>query len=373
MWVTAGTAIGIAPYAAFLERLWLIPVLTILGAGIASVAARSLESRATHPPGPFESLLAGVGSLANMAVAGFVGIAFYLVIDGASRGVLWILDRVESGLRFDAPTVAAWVSAVFAIAMVSTQAALAVQDLARQLYPNAAGLRSNFYALVTFERRKAYRMLALPVVVVGGAAVALFVPGGPHWAVSLGALFLLVMATIPLENYGKAQQAPRRRGGVVDAVRALFEAGGYTVVTAPRTAREDIDPLLARTPQLYAEGHGRSFAIDVLRSDDPVTDDECWENLSELSSAAWVLGRFVNEGNADTESVRPVVPVVVVAGSTVPLPVKVYENTQQLRLVQIAKPEDLDVFLGEGGEGARKELAERYLSSLAPKRTPLTA
>ncbi len=354
------TAIGITPWVLLVGRPWLLIFFSVGALLISVLAIRHFKTCATESPGFLEFLLGFVGAIATPAATSLVGVFFYGIAYWLTRLGLWIASWFGGEPRIDVSSIAFWVSLFFVAVVGLAGTVPTVQKLAKQLYPQTAGLRSALYSLAAFRGVLAFAILTGALLLfVGGLLIALLAPGvSGTWWFSLLLAWALVGMGVPLQELGKGEEVSAESESIIRAVRELFEAGGYKVVASPRTGREDIDPLLVTTPDLYAESPERGFAIEV-KTAAYAAEAEDWGELSDLSSAAWALGSYLNEGSE--EEPTPVEPLLVLVGLDPPPPVKIYQKKGLLRVLRIEDKKILKEFLKTEDGEKRGAMARRYL------------
>lgn len=357
---TLATVIGITPYILWIGRPWLL-ILFVLGAlVISALATLSFTTQATEAPGPLDFLLGGVGAISRPAAAGLMGILWYWSI----FAVTWLIVRVASwfgaGVDIAPESVAYYGSLVIMGLMALASVAPAALKLAKQTYPQTAGLRSAFYSLIRFRRKQMLaKLMPAPLVLGVGLLIALLAPEVPHtWWFSLLMAWALIVVSAPLGHLGE-EKVTEEGGNTIDAIRKLFEAGGYQVIASPRTGRDDIDPLLVDTADLYAESQERAFAIEVKTAGES-TESLDWARLSELASAAWALTSFLHEGAHNRSPV--VEPLLVLVGLKPPTPVKAYVKKGWLRVVEIEDTNIVSRILKTKDSERLQEFVRCYLS-----------
>jgi len=113
----------------------------------------------------------------------------------------------------------------------------------------------------------------------------------------------------------------------------LLEFLKYTVIASPRTGHEEFDPLLMNAPDLYAEGNGRGLAINVKSFADEFEIN--FDDIEDLSSAAWALNAFSEEHGDD--SISTVEPAVLLVGATENPTIALHQRRGDLRVLKLTK------------------------------------
>ncbi len=324
--VTLASTVGVAPFCLMLESPRLIAVLSALALIGAWFRIRSFETAATEEPGFVAFVFGTVGAMRLPAGAGIICFLLYAVV----YGLLWVLGLGAERLEWDVPDPSryAWyasagIAALYVLLMANTSAS----RLATQLYPDAGGLRSAFFALMTHSARDV--VMGLSVGLAGLAIYLLVVWWTDITIFTWWTNFLLTAAiggmTARLERTGPLGRESPRETKSIQAVKRLFEACGYEAVAAPRTGQPSFDPLLVDL-DLLAMGPERAYAVDVESSSTAASGVTrkaysrverasrfAATNLSEdLPNAAWVIGEYLRDRNS--RSVPEVEPMVVVVG-----------------------------------------------------------
>jgi hypothetical protein len=364
------TLVGSSPFTLLYSRWWL-PCFLVLFALLAGAGAvRGAASRATASPRPLELLMAGASAAADSAVGALFGLLFYLCAYGVGWFAQWVAARFDTTLD-----IALDLANYFGIASTTVIVAVLAPDMVRRLvnqaYPQAAGLRSAFYSIATFRRPRAWGQLAavvlLPVAFRAGVGVLHF-QAKPAIAFLMYLLLtaLLLVVTAPLQSLGETSNLAKEPRSAITAVIAMFQAAGYTVVAAPRTGRDEIDPLLAHTPQFVAQSVRQAFAVEVriAGSSGGNEHDEVAATASELTSAAWALERYFRQSQG--AAALPVTPLMLFVGEDSPAAAKLQEKSRgYLRILQIDDG-TVQSFSAPGDEEARRQLARRSLAGLDP-------
>jgi hypothetical protein len=262
----------------------------------------------------------------------------------------------------DPNLVGLWVSLPIIILFVVANGVNLADTLRRGLYPDTAGMRSPFYSLARFDRTRALAYLLGLLIVLGVTATAFAIAPAmtARWWFTALLAYALVLVGVPLQSLAEPSKKKPAGWDVVDAVKQLFEAGGYSVVQSPRTGREDIDPLLTNAPDLFAEAPGRRFAIAVKwRSRSGPADAA---GVDELLSAAWAINKHLHEvSSTDAPEVRPL--LVVVGADPSPV-IRIYELNDQVRLLWVPDGKQIWDIVKTKDETSRRERATRLLASL---------
>ncbi|MFQ5528563.1 MAG: hypothetical protein ACE5GX_20195, partial [Thermoanaerobaculia bacterium] len=212
--VAAALAIGVLPYALFLEP-WkfqlplavAIPAAAALvGLGTSLVALRARMSVYTETPNILEYGLAGWSSLAAGSFISLVGIGFYWFARGLVWIVVWVAGWFDATLQPDWEFWGALVSVALVAWVLLVVTLELAPDLAGKLFPNTAGVRSAYYSLLVEHRRVSRAAVATAVALIALIALAvLWPPPGRKFAVGL--TFLLFYSGLAIGSMSRS--APR--------------------------------------------------------------------------------------------------------------------------------------------------------------------
>jgi hypothetical protein len=254
--------------------------------------------------------------------------------------------------------IAFWTS-LFALFLGVGSILLAVRRVTELLYPTTAGVQSDLQALLGNHPAGAMKTSSIFLSVIGVALiiVRLLPELSVNFLFDLGLAWVLVVVGSPLLGRSEERKPSPKARDTVAAVKQLFEAAGYKVVTSPRTGDEEIDPLLENAPDLYAQRGDHAFAIDVEAR--PEADDAAsWDSLDELVSAAWALCKY-RESSVGTQA-GEVEPLLAFVGSQPPPAARIYRTRRQLRLLPL-DPDVVDLLQRTTDRRARRKLALDYL------------
>lgn len=358
-------AIGLLPYVLFVELPWLIGIVAPIVFVLALVGLRSARTKATEEPAVTEMLLGTLGSVSLAATISFMGLVFWGTAWGGIRAVQWVHQRLS--LPFDvtvSPRFPLWVSLPFVSLLLVATAVQSAPTLAKQLYPDTAGLRSAFYSMAKFQRGRAlmYLLGMLATVLVTILLMMFAVDVTRTWWFALALAYVVLGIGLPLQSMGRPGSEP---WSAIDAMQSVFAAAGYKVVRSPRTGREDIDPLLTNTPDLLVETSHQVFAVEVKARSRAGLGD--WAEVDELLSAAWAIKKFLRE--SDEPSSIEVQPLLVLLGPEPAAMVRIYEHQENLRVLWIEDVKQVWKVQRTKDEAERRDRALRLLGTLATKST----
>ena len=307
-------AIGITPYTLFIGQPWLAIIVALIALLLSLITFRSFTSPATEQPRPLEFLLGGVSVLMMPTVVSLMGFISWWLL----HGVIWLVGHMlawlGAGIKLPTREVAFWGSMVCTAFFMLGTTHVSVKTLARNLYPQAAGLRSVFYSLITHGLRQLLTIMVAAITVLAVLVGAAAVRGefDSSWF-NLGLMFLFIIVASPLQRLGK-EKISQKAANVIKAVGKLFTARGYNVIPSPRTEDPNIDPLLV-TVDFYVNCGKSAYAVDVLTTDEIAQDSEyleIWQAVSDVQAAALALTNYSHE--TGDEPPLTITPLVVVVG-----------------------------------------------------------
>jgi hypothetical protein len=351
------TIIGLAPIVLLLDRPHLLLYFAIGAAVLAalfSFTPEVSETSATDSPGFLEFLLGGLGAIFTPALLGTLWVVLYWVIYGVAKLVellaVWAGWQVQPNADLIAfyPTVV--LAALFGIGFVL----ISEQNMAGQLYPDTAGIKSAFYELLAQERRRLIGCTSAALLVLG-VALAVFMAAGStgKWFHVLLQLYLLVVSA-PLSMLGTETTRPRETVDTVEDISQLFEAAGYQVERFPRTGSADVDPLLISL-DLFAQRSGHNVVVDV-RTASESTEPVDWKAGTGLTMATWALSKQRDLSPEDVDPLLVLVDDVKPDESLV-----TFSKKERVKILSVAS-EDVKRVLGEGiGAEERQEVARKLL------------
>ena len=109
---------------------------------------------------------------------------------------------------------------------------------------------------------------------------------------------------------------------------------------------------------------------NLHRVPEEISTDEDWTGLSDLTSAAWALASYMNEGRE--EDPIAVKPMALLVGVEAPVPVRVYQKKGMLEVLQIGA-DSLKGFAKTKDPDRRVALATQFLERLQPGEASLEA
>lgn len=354
------SAVGTVPYALFAFPPRGAAALVVLAAAAAAAVAawslRRFTSLATERPRFGEILLGGWNAVLAPALGAAWALLFYTTFYWGWRLIAWMIGRFGPGAGLEAKRVALWASlAAFALVFIPV-VKLATGDLARHLYPDAAGARSPYFSLLT-QRRRLWGFVGLSVLLVLIAAGIFLLVDPADWLGALVSCLFLIVTSAQLQALERRVERSAERDKALSALVKLLSAFDYEAIPSPRTGRSDVDPLICRV-DLLASSPERTMAIEVKLAAGGRAAVE-WHEASQLRTAAWALERFLAE-QGDGPQVEP---VLVLVGRDRASSLSGYLEDQPIRIVDIADPTLIDRILAEEGREALRQIARDLLEA----------
>ena len=320
--LSVATAVGLAPYLLFIDRLAWLTGIAPIAAILAFATLRKQKTNATAHPSFAEWLMGSWSAVGMPAIASLVGMMLF----GLGYGAAWLILGAAGYLGF---TVAAepsawgfWISVWMVAIMAIVVPIGGAKDLFRALYPPEAWSRTAFFPQLA--RRKLFAALAAAAI-AGLVAMIWFLDWrGTAFPVLLSLLFSYTSFPLSALSEKKSDKSETR---VVDVLASLLTDARYRVVRAPRTGRAEIDPLLQVT-DLLAKSHARGYAFQV-KVVEPLTEVE-WNEATAVRTAAALLSQ---EPVAQDDSLVPVDPVLMVVGGTLGQSLQAFCQRERVTLV----------------------------------------
>lgn len=298
---TVATVVGLAPAVLILGRPQLLLYFAAGAAVVAALSLRDFESYATELPSVPEFLLGGLAAVFTPSLLGALWLIAYGLIYAATKLVGSVAVWLGMQVHLNADLIAFYPTVILlAIPIGAVLASQEAEDIASQLYPGTAGIKSAFFELLTQGRRQLIPWTAVALLVLG-VALAVFMATG-----SIGTWFYiflqsyLFVVSFPLLLLGEETTLPSEATDAVEAIGKLFEATGYDVERFPRTGQADIDPLLISV-DLFARKSGHNVFVDVQMATESTRSVD-WRTASGLTTATWVLSEQMDLSPKDVDA-----------------------------------------------------------------------
>jgi len=352
--MATATTLGVAPVTLAIGRPHILIYIFISTLIVAAYKTRSFKTSATEKPGSFEYILGGVGAIFPAASTGLVWLTFYWFVIGIIKLFEFIATWLNFEMQLNAELIAFYSSLIMPIAVGILLISQGADNLAQQLYPQTAGLKSVFYELITYGRKKLLTRVGALLVFVGAVIpVAVTTGAFTTWWFNLCSLGFLLLTSLSLSTMGV--QIPTEKSDYsTKAISKLFTASGYQVFSSPRTGTSEIDPLLVSL-DLFAQKKEHGFAIDVYTSTSKSMDPVM--SMNDLLIAAVALESFqISEGTP----VR-VIPMIVFIGAEVNDEVRDFSQKEAVQIVEISDMEAVNRILKIKSEEELRKMARHYL------------
>jgi len=342
--------IGILPATLTINRFDSITYFLIAALIGAAIDLRHLKSLTTEKPSLPEFMIGWIGAIFWGVLGGLVFLFFYFVFLGGTHLFGLIATWLGFGMHLDAEFIAYIIS--FPIAFIVSLACgeISASSLAAQLYPSKAHVKSVFYELTTYGKRRlvgyiGFALLALGIILLG----ALWTTGSftTWWLNPVLLTYLLFVSIFP---YSMGEAIDSNLPKAMEAVGILFKAKGYRVVLFPITGKPEFDPLLGGL-DFFVQNNEHALAL-VVRTEKTQPKDQ-WEP-SDLLRSTRALNFFLQEESDEIND--NVIPVIVFIGKE-----KGEWQKKEVRTIEIPDQELIDKVLKMNNQEELKETASRYL------------
>jgi hypothetical protein len=347
--VTAAFLVGAAPAALLLGQPLFIALLAVEAAVTAVFTLREFNASASQPPARREFLLAGVAAAFPAAALGIGGLFFDLIL----KGVIWVVDHVDGalGLQIDlSDRWAVYPALGLMLLLAPVYANISATTIATRLYPDIAGQRSPYFALLAKpDRGRLALTLGGPLASgIGLAAILAATLPTDQAALAVIELSVLLLATA-LWQAGKSEVSPDV-SSTTTGVGRMLELQGFEVTATPRTGNEALDPLLVNVDMLAHTGD-RSFAVEVkVVGEKSETLD--WTEGSKLLAAASACesaGRQLGvKGHVE--------PVLVLVGGEADRSLVAFARDASVKLITV--PTSIAGRIDAGDDATLREIGE---------------
>lgn len=347
--IMSSTTLGIAPVILFIGRPQLLIYVAICALIVAVFKIRLFETSATEVPGLLEFIFGGLGAIFPAALTGIIWLITYGLILGGVTLFVFIATLLSYEMHLNAELIAYYLSLLSAIVGGYVYVSEGVDTLARQLYPQTAGVKSAFYDA---RARTVYTLLVFSGSVL---AVALVTGIFTTWWFNVGLLIILVFVSVGFSQKGETIYATKSENAI-KAVSKLFSACGYQVFSSPRTGKSEIDPLLVGL-DLFAQRKERAFAIEVHTPESELKESVM--PTDETLMAALALGSFFQE--TPNGVLDRVAPMIVFIGKEANDKIKAFSKKEAVQIIEISDLEVVNQILETESQEELRKMASRYL------------
>ncbi len=351
--ISVGVSLGTLPYLHHVARLRYAPFVALVFFLLAMVLLRDFRSPASQAPSAGEYALATWNASFWGGVLSLVTLGFHWTAFGVWHVVAWIARLLERPIETEPTVVAIRISTFMLIVFGFGVVSEATKELSKKLHPATAGARSPYFPFLG-QHKRLWALIGVTAVSLA-LMFLLFDTQGTTFKVLL--LFWVIFATVTVENLGtdpeKSRQSP-----IVETIARLLNAAGYETVVAPRTGRQDVDPLL-KTIDLLASSQDRSLAIAVKPPRGKAEPVE-WHEASLLQSAGRTLKKFLQEESPEW----PVQSVLVLVDREIDDSLRAFSTEQDVPVVQLTSAE-LAAVEAESDVGELRRIAGEHGLELA--------
>jgi len=349
--VTA-TILGIAPATLVISRFESLMFFSIVTLIVAAITISRFKSLATEKPSLLEYILGWIGAIWPAVLAGFVLLISYLIFLGGVTLFMFIATWLGFEMQLNVELIAYYISLIIAIIFSILFAWMSADTLATQLYPNKAHVKSTFYELVTYGKRRLTGYVGFALLILGGLVLAVLLTSGTFtaWWFNLGLLVYLFF--VCLSPFSTEKYFDPVLPNAIKAVGKMFDAMGYQIVPSPKTGKPEIDPLLVGLDFFV---HNKEHALGiVVRTPQKTKSKDSWKP-SDLLRSTWALETFLQEEPDETKRLA-VIPVIVFIGKD-----KKKWKTKEVKIIEIPK-RSINTILKTDSQKKLKKRASRYLA-----------
>jgi predicted RecB family endonuclease len=127
---------------------------------------------------------------------------------------------------------------------------------------------------------------------------------------------------------------------VIEAVKNLLQANGYTILERLQTRDAGLDRLIA-VFDLVAYGGGNGLAIQ-FKTGGPDAPAVTWSEASSLRSATWAIYKAAEQFGVIAHTIRP---VMVLAGRQADKTLKDFAEKEAIHIVEMQDPTVIDAIV----------------------------
>jgi hypothetical protein len=171
------------------------------------------------------------------------------------------------------------------------------RDLCKKLYPDTAGIRSQYYKFFTTDRSRMVGSVIVSLIILLIPLTFLFVTAWNRYLILVFIqLAFLMLGGLFLSETRTASTDKKKRVDVVKRIKDLLELAGYQTEISPRTQDASIDPLLANL-DIFARRENHNLLLDIkspMDADKPAGEQADkpvdWKSASTLIQSAYLFG-----------------------------------------------------------------------------------
>lgn len=281
--------IAYAPVVLLMQRPAALVYIVIAVLLVAILGTYKFTSRSTLAPNLAEFLLGGFEMMQIPAFVGILWMALYGVLFGIVQLLQVVVRLFNDQATMNAAGVAYYPTMVFGVLVTAIVSADSIGEVAKKLYPDTAGIRSEYFQFFSTNRSRLIRAsIGSFVVLLILLALLAFHIVNPYIVYILLQITFFGMGSVFTSETRVEKTEKKKRLDVVERIRILLETVGYVTEINPRTKDASIDPLLINLDILAR--HDRHTLLLDIKS--PVDADKTvdWKSASSLMQSAYLLG-----------------------------------------------------------------------------------
>jgi hypothetical protein len=253
------------------------------------LSVRNYRSRATEAPSLAEFILAGFEAICIPAFVATLWMASYSVLFGLVKVVASLAHLLGWVLLLDAASIAYYPSLLFGVFLFVRMNVSRTRDVCVKLYPDTAGIRSQYYKFFTTEHsRLVGAIIGALLIIVGLTGLWVTTNWNRNVIIYCMQLGFLTLGGVFLSETSAVSTEKKKRLSVVERVGKLLELAGYQVEISPRTQDAAIDPLLTNI-DIFARREEHNLLLDIKSRLDAEKELD-WRSTSTLIQSAYLLG-----------------------------------------------------------------------------------
>jgi len=316
--IACAHTIGYLPLALLMQRPILLIYIFGIAAGTSLLSIWKFTSRSTEKPGPAEFLLGGLDAIFMPAFVGVLMMAVYGILFGILKLAELLIHLGGGEAVIQAGAISFVPVAIVTGFLVLILSGSFAGDLGKKLYPDIAGVRSDYFRFINTSQSKLVgAVIGSGILILTPTLLLIFT----SWNrlilyivmqvafFFLGSLFLTMEGTEETEKKSDESLVNRiasslgdasrnitgqaaggkagERARLLDRINQLLQLAGYQTEVDPRTQDASFDPLLTSL-DIFAWREGHKLLLDVkspLDADLPVD----WKAASTLIQAAFLF------------------------------------------------------------------------------------
>ncbi len=285
--------VGYAPAVSLIQHPIVLAYIIVWVLLISIIGIRKFTSHATEAPSLAEFLLGGLESVLMPAFVGLVWMGLYGIVLGVSVLVQLLIDLFGGQLIFNASLIALYPTVILGgiVAMIASK--YQVDDMTKKLYPDIAGVRSEYFKFFTTDRSKMIWSASASIIVLLILVVLLtFHILNQYLIYILMQFTFFIVGNLFVSETKTEKTEKKKRVDIVGRIKMLLETDGYITEINPRTGDASIDPLLINL-DIFAQRDNHNLLLDI-RSKMDANKIIDWKSASTLIQSAYLLSAGKN-------------------------------------------------------------------------------